>query len=167
MSPREPVRKAVLILSPLLGALLLWGLMILVLGTTQPFYVVKGNSMEPTLRDGDLVVVKKVEPSEVEPGDIIVFYKPGSKSEIIIHRVIQKAERRGEVYFRTKGDNNDSADPWLVPEEDLIGVVVGGSRPLKLPLLGRMASFIRSPPGLLLVALLYGLLAYQVLRGEG
>jgi len=160
-------KEVLLLISPLLGVLLLWAILILALGTTQPFYVVEGESMEPTLSDGDLVMVKKVDPEEVEVGDIIVFYEPGSHSTIIIHRVVYRVEQGGHVFFKTKGDNNRDPDPWFVSEKDLIGVVVGGSEPLKFPLLGRLALFLKTPYGKALVIVLYALFALEVLRGGG
>jgi len=160
-------REALLLISPLLGVLVLWTSLVLALGTTHPFYVVEGNSMEPTLSDGDLVMVKKVDPEDVKVGDVIVFHEPGSESTVIIHRVVGKVERDGRVFFQTKGDNNDVQDPWLVSEEDLIGVVVGGSRPLKFPLLGKLALFLKTAYGKALVIVLYALFALEVLMKRG
>ena len=107
-------KELVVLLSPVLCALAIWLLFFALLGLPRPFYVVEGRSMEPTLKDGDLVVVRKARAEDVEVGDIIVFRQPGAASKIIIHRVIAKLEVKGRVLLRTKGDNNEKPDPWLV-----------------------------------------------------
>jgi len=58
-------------------------------------------------------------------GDIIVFHKPGSWSELIVHRAVDKYETGDGYYFVTKGDNNGSKDPYPVPEQNLVGKVIG------------------------------------------
>ena len=161
-------KQVLVILSPVLGALLLWSAFVLALGTYHPFYVVEGDSMEPTLHDGDLVVVKKANIEDVKVGDVIVFHEPREKSKIIIHRVVGRVKVRGQVFLRTKGDNNSKPDPWLVSEEDLIGVAVGGPRPFRLPLVGKVVLFLRGPVGLFSLAALYAFFIYEALmRGGG
>ena len=160
-------KQLVIVLSPVIGALLLWSILALALGISHPFYIVEGRSMEPTLHDGDLVVVRKADVKDVKIGDIIVFYEPKTRSKIIIHRVIGRVEVRGQVFLRTKGDNNSKPDPWLVSDEDLIGVVVGGSRPFRLPFVGKAILFLRSPIGLFLLTALYVFFIYEAFKKEG
>jgi len=71
------------------------------------------------------------------------------------------------VFLRTKGDNNSKPDPWLVSDEDLIGVVVGGPEPFRLPFVGKAILFLRSPIGLLVLTALYVFFIYEVLKKGG
>lgn len=54
---------------------------------------------------GDLVVVMKVRPQELEVGDVIV-YEPSESGYRIIHRIIFINETGGKILFTTKGDAN-------------------------------------------------------------
>ena len=63
------------------------------------------NSMHPTYQQGDMFIITKVNPSEIDIGDVIV-YSPGNNGNLlIIHRVVDKLEVNGFFYFRVKGDN--------------------------------------------------------------
>ncbi|MCK4478676.1 signal peptidase I [Candidatus Bathyarchaeota archaeon] len=95
------------------------------------YFAVAGMSMDPTLLVGDIVRVESIaDPSQIvannETGDIIAFYKPSDPNVIVVHRAVDKFfnTTTGEWYFKTKGDNNPSPDPWLVPHTSLIGKVV-------------------------------------------
>jgi signal peptidase I len=64
-------------------------------------------------------------------GDVIVFF--GSEPDPIIHRIVEKWEEDGQIYFRTKGDNNQG----FVPDELRINQnLVIGKAWFKLPWLG-------------------------------
>ena len=47
-------------------------------------YVIKTNSMEPTIKVNDVVINKKVEQEELNVGDVITFLNDG---EVITHRI--------------------------------------------------------------------------------
>ena len=72
---------------------------------------VEGQSMEPTLRSGDLLLFRR--DSNPEVGDIIVYEK--SPGILIVHRIV--SEIGDEIV--TKGDNNGYPDPIF--EKDKIG----------------------------------------------
>ena len=55
----------------------------------------------------------------------------------------------GEVYFRTKGDNNPSADAWRIPSGNLIGRYVG-----RIPYVGLPFLFLKTPTGIAAAALM-------------
>ena len=62
---------------------------------------VKTESMLPTLRPGDKIVINKV--SVIRKGDIIAFYSPAEESRILISRVIaveyETVEIRNKMVF--------------------------------------------------------------------
>jgi signal peptidase len=88
-----------------------------------PLMVVTTGSMQPILEVGDLIYVKGVAASEIRVGDIITFRPPLEfiQGTLITHRVVDITYDTNEVYFKTKGDNNPSVDPWTISSGDVIG----------------------------------------------
>lgn len=110
-----------------------------------PLMVVTTASMEPTINVGDLIYVKGIAPSDIEVGDIITFVPPRDsiKGTLITHRVIEIRYDTNEIYFKTKGDNNPSMDPWTVTSQDVVGVQTA-----LVPGLGGFFLWIRTPAGI-------------------
>jgi signal peptidase I len=77
-------------------------------------YVINGHSMEPTIPYGSVTFDEIVPVEDLEVGDVITFVPPPefSVDEPVTHRIIEIDTVDGKRQFRTKGDNNDSADPW-------------------------------------------------------
>lgn len=78
------------------------------------------NSMNPIFYRGDAVMIEYKKPNEVELGDILAYEHKGI---IITHRIVEITEDNGKLYFATKGDANEIADPYITPQEDVIGKV--------------------------------------------
>ena len=110
----------------------------------KPFIVMTG-SMETTINIGDLVIVKKVNSSSIHTGDIIAF-KNGNI--VISHRVKEVINDSGTYKFKTKGDNNNVADDFIVSSDAIEGIFVN-----KIPGLGSILLFLGKPIGLLMVIL--------------
>lgn len=110
----------------------------------KPFIVMSG-SMETTINIGDLVIVKKVNSSSIHTGDIIAF-KNGNI--VISHRVKEVINDSGIYKFKTKGDNNNVADDFIVSSDAIEGIFVN-----KIPGLGSILLFLGKPIGLLMVIL--------------
>lgn len=80
-------------------------------------YVVKSGSMEPAIKTGSVVYVKKnVDYKKINVHDIIA-YKLDDKT-LVTHRV---AEVHDE-YFITKGDANQNNDTKFIYFSDVIGI---------------------------------------------
>ena len=76
------------------------------------FAVVSGNSMLPTMEDGDNFIYSQyVEPEE---GDIIVFEESGPRDRLIVHRVVEIND--DEII--AQGDNNDYVDEPIPKDSD-------------------------------------------------
>jgi len=93
---------------------------------------VRGESMSPFLRDGQVVIVKRFDPSEVRAGDIIFCRCPPSR--IVIHRLIKKTSENGRTVFITKADASFHFDLPVYPE-NILGKIVTiekGGRYIKL-----------------------------------
>lgn len=95
---------------------------------------INGQSMFPTLRHKDRVLVKRLSLHQIKPLDIILFNKD---SRIICHRVVKIfKDSDNKVIFYTKGDCNFKSME-RVYEEEILGKAVGvfnnkRIRPLRL-----------------------------------
>lgn len=92
----------------------------------HPVLTVASGSMEPAIRTGDLVIdapVTLASAPGLRVGQIISFRAAPGSQTIITHRIIGVRDRKGIVYYRTKGDANRSADDALVSAGDVLGVV--------------------------------------------
>lgn len=101
-----------------------------------PTAIVTG-SMSPDIAVGDVVIVRKVTPEEIELNDIIQF-KVNHAS--ITHRVIDYGEEEGRPVFKTKGDANANTDVDPVFYEQITGKVV-----YVIPKAGWPTIWLRSP----------------------
>lgn len=79
---------------------------------------------------GDVVIVKRVNLSEIKVGDVIVFKAQTTK---IIHRVVEVQNENGNLYFTTKGDANPTS---LNFEKNITSDRIIGKAVLKIPYLG-------------------------------
>lgn len=95
----------------------------------KPVAIASG-SMEEELHIGDVAIIQKCNANDVNVGDIIEYQMDGYT---VIHRIIEKKQRKGEFYFVTKGDNNNSPDNEEVREDQLIGKVIFKIRYLGYP----------------------------------
>ncbi len=115
----------------------------------QVFTVLSG-SMEPEFHTGSIIYVKDVDAESIKVDDPITFVMNESLA-VATHRVIDiDSENR---LFYTKGDANDIPDSDPVPFENLIGKPV-----FTIPLLGYLANFIQTSPGLYIAVGLAALL---------
>lgn len=106
-------------------------------------YTVLSGSMEPEYRTGSVIYVKSVEPEELKVGDVIT-YKLTAESNAT-HRIIEivpDGNAPNTLYFRTKGDANDTEDAALVHEQNVIGKPI-----FTIEYLGYIANFVQNPPG--------------------
>lgn len=110
------------------------------------------HPFDPTLHTGDLILIQAVNPKELNAdypnSDIIIYRNPPSTTPIV-HRIVEKQEINGTLYFKTKGDGNsptiwpnipkiheydDLPDERGVPEELIEGRVV-----MRIPWFGWIA----------------------------
>jgi len=103
------------------------------------------ESMEPTLEINDVVVVQKCEPTKLKEGDIITFQQ---EERVISHRIQDITEERGTIKFKTKGDNNEIADPDQVEPKQVYGKVL-----FSVKKAGKLVSYIQNARGFINVAI--------------
>lgn len=77
-------------------------------------FVIAGESMEPALHRGAIVVDRPIGESGVAEGDIVTFR---SSDQIVTHRVLAVTPEG----IQTQGDNNRSPDSTLLTTTDLLG----------------------------------------------
>lgn len=96
------------------------GMEVPTLGSLQ-MYVVLSESMEPEISVNDAIIINtSVTSDDLAVGDIITFR--AFESDIIItHRIIGVERTANGYEYRTKGDNNPSADTFTTPEDRIIG----------------------------------------------
>jgi len=96
-----------------------------------------GNSMYPTLKPGDLVLmipyhILKIFNIKPKINDIIVYKSPIDE-KLVCHRIIEINNDR----IITKGDFNPNIDSYTISEEDIIAIVPTiFNIPLHIPFLG-------------------------------
>ena len=100
------------------------------------------GSMAPTYPTDTMVFVRKVDPADVEPGDVISFYSsdPGLDGALNTHRVVEVREEGDHYVYVTKGDANNAQDQYDADSRRLLGKVAGSSY-----LLGKLSRLMANP----------------------
>ena len=72
---------------------------------------IRGDSMEPTIFAGSLLLARQTVPGDVRAGDVIAF--PGTSQGIsnIVHRVVALQKDSQHIVALTMDDNNPVLDP--------------------------------------------------------
>lgn len=113
--------------------------------------VVYGTSMEPKLRGGDLVFLRRGGPARA--GDVVGYQSP-ALGRLVVHRVLRV---EGESLV-LKGDNNDFVDPGVVPQSAVVGGLM-----LRVPSAGTAMELLRRPTTMAVL----GILAAFFVMGGG
>jgi signal peptidase I len=110
-------------------------------------YVITSGSMTGTYDPGSIVFDKEVPVAALEKGDVITYGPPGAHHRLVTHRIVSIRRIDGRLAIRTKGDANDSPDPYeFTPERPTIARVEAS-----LPHLGRVYSALNDRLGRLIV----------------
>ncbi len=120
------------ILYILLGILLAVGInqaLALGLSTDLPIVAVESNSMIPTFRRGDILILQGFPAEQLKVGDIIVFSPPNQEIPVV-HRIV---EINPDGTFQTKGDANNGQLPF---EKAIQPSQIKGKEILIIPYLG-------------------------------
>jgi signal peptidase I len=99
----------------------------------------QGTSMEPGHKQGDLVLVRKIDGTQAKAGDVIVFKEGDIR---IMHRVLQTfTNSSGEAMLVTQGDNVP------VPDHPIQASQVTSRLVTKVPLLGDASRLLHGAGG--------------------
>lgn len=148
---RSEIQKTIIVLLIVVMATIGgYGGFMLAMGTTTPLVVVTSDSMIPALVQGDLLVLQRRAAQDIHLSDIIVYEDDWFTGAPVVHRVVA-IEIVGETYyFFTRGDANHSNDPGNRTIDEILGVMV-----LRVPYLGSVSMFLRTPTGLGVIALIF------------
>ena len=93
------------------------------------------GSMEPKLTCMDTItLLRNYNAADITIGTVISFNPdPECYDDLgsILHRVVDIKTDVGQLYFQTKGDNNDDVDECWVPAEDVLGYVVAVQKDIR------------------------------------
>lgn len=88
----------------------------------MPFSI-QTQSMEPTIKAGDVVIGKEVDFNTLKEGDIITYWTTVDEQKILnTHRITKVISNgKGSVpSFKTKGNNNQIEDEYTVAAADIV-----------------------------------------------
>jgi signal peptidase I len=125
-----------------------------ILGGPAGWILVAGDSMEPNVHAGSLVVTMRR--SDYHMGDIVAYRVPMGDpggGENIIHRIVGGSAAAG---FVMRGDNTNGPDIWHPRPDDVVGAAW-----LVIPEAAPAILFLRSP--LLLASVATSIATYAVL----
>jgi signal peptidase len=122
------------------------------LGKPVSAAIISGDSMEPTLHGGDLVILRSAPTYRV--GDVAAYNHPDLG--LLIHRVIEEGEDR----LTLQGDNRREADAYHPSPAEVDGALL-----IHIPNAGSAIEWFRQPEVLAVLAGLGGVFAvYPLLR---
>jgi signal peptidase len=128
------------------------------LGGPVDYVVVSGTSMQPTLRTGDLVVVRHKD--TYATGQVIAYAVPDGTpgaGKLVIHRITGGDASHG---FTTQGDNRKEADDWHPRDQHVKGALW-----IRVPGAGRWIAMVREPA--VFAGLAAGFTVFSILLGRG
>ena len=137
----------------------------------RSFVTVQSDSMNPTFKKGDLIVVKMLTDEEkfnLKKGDVITFFSDldgDGINEINSHRIHEEPRKEGgNTYYTTKGDNpvtNPTADKQEVMAQFVLGQWNEG-KPVSG--LGSVIDFLKTPLGfgIIIVVPLIAFFVYEL-----
>ncbi len=163
------------VLCVIFGFMLICNLTIIIKGTLYPDMppsvfgktpmAVLSGSMSGTAEDhievGDLIFIDKIEPEELEAGDVIA-YMDGSM--VVTHRIMEvQTAGDGSIQWITKGDANNTEDTDPVNESQLVGIFTA-----RIPKVGDFAMFLQEPLGMILFigVPLLAFIIYDIIRRQ-
>ncbi len=76
---------------------------------------VRGPSMQPSIRDGDVVTVRPLTDGHLVIGDIILFKTV--EGILVLHRLVRREYENGRVWLFTKGDSMPQVDRRVSPDQ--------------------------------------------------
>jgi len=84
------------------------------------YFRIRGSSMYPFIRDGDILAIQPVEITDLKLGDIVAFQS--TSQNLVAHRLIQKQFQKGDIFLRTRGDAAWELDDYI-SKKQIVGRV--------------------------------------------
>jgi signal peptidase I len=133
--PKEIKLVVVAVVAILAVWFVLTTILAMAFNVANPYYVVQSESMTPTFKKGDLVIIRNDlgfgSFHDVKIGDVIVFFTHDpefiEEGSVVMHRVVTMyRDLDGNKVLVTKGDANQIPEPLLdypIREQDYKGKV--------------------------------------------
>ncbi|MDQ0359380.1 signal peptidase [Breznakia pachnodae] len=124
------------------------------------WYEAMSDSMQPSIKKGDLIIVELVEPRTIKEGEAITYATTADGSVTVTHRVISKFkdEETNILFFETQGDANEISDP-LVSENQVIGTVR-----FTLPYIGYISMWIKEHTFLFILCIVLFVISIKLVQ---
>ncbi|GIO26449.1 signal peptidase I SipW [Ornithinibacillus bavariensis] len=107
---------------------------------------VLSGSMEPGIQTGSIIAVKPGgDMTRFKENDVITYKE--SNGKLITHRIIEVIHSGDKVLYRTKGDNNNTADINPILSENVVAEYTG----ITIPFAGYFTNFAQSKNGAFLL----------------
>ncbi len=115
---------------------------------------VESGSMEPTFKEGDLIIAKEIDDiNDLKKDDVISFWTNEiveGQNVINTHRIVEVKDDNGTKAFVTKGDNNEKEDTYIVYASKIIGKWTG----TRFGGIGKVMKFLKTKTGFLVCILI-------------
>ncbi len=115
---------------------------------------VQTNSMKPVYQTGDAIIAWRIDPANLQIGDVVSYRSLRDPRVVVSHRIVAIDSKRSR--FVTKGDALNASDP-AISGQAMIGRVTAVA-----PGLGRLLTWLRSPLGVAIVVYVPGLIILSV-----
>lgn len=126
-------------------------------------YVILTGSMEPIIKPGDAIVIRRVSEDDIEIGDVVTYRSvdPSYYGILITHRVVNIQEENGVKTYVTKGDHNVTVDHSSISGSQIYGKVV-----MRIPKIGLLKSFLVSSYGWIIAVVIpsLGIVIYDLMK---
>jgi len=111
------------------------------LKTPYPLIVVAEDNLAPVVEKNDLVLVRGViDKTEIKPNDLVVYASDlGDNFNLLVQKVVDINRDKG--LLMVKGEAEGSAGE-AVEMQQVMGKVVGESKPFRVPLMGRLIGYL-------------------------
>jgi signal peptidase len=104
-------------------------------------FIVRSGSMQPSIDIGSVVIVRPI--ASYKSGDVIAFRSAKNSKTTITHRVSSVESGPSGLYYKTKGDANNTIDGWEVKPSQIIGKMF-----VVVPYVGKLLIFARTSVGM-------------------
>ena len=121
------------------------------------------DSMEPTIMNNDLILVKKTNVDNLKNNDVIAYLSQDiDKNVVVTHRIYNIKKKYSYIVFVTKGDNNGKIDKYLVYTNNIVGIY----NEKHIPYLGAVYNFLKTQIGFLTCIIIPLLIffMYEIIR---
>lgn len=114
-------------------------------------YIASYDTMEPTIKPNDLVFINKVNPSKLVPGDLVTFTADinyDGDTEMVtyyVHSITDLGDGRYRIGVIAEGS--------MVPFGTILSDRIVGGYAFRIPVLGSIVKFVKSPFGIAAVVI--------------